>query len=595
MTVSEVVGTWTGSGETGVGEGAAQLITVDPQFDGWDGTVGPDVVQTYLFVTYSSPVRSVWVSGSYGLLSSNNDSRDPVTGSAVLLHMQGVPPEVEPVVLQLVLPPSEPVRWRAVAVRVTGQPSTVVKVRWQSWSSTKVPEVVAGGQGLVFLGSTGALLQYNDVVMGRPVDYQDVGGDDEGTIAVLSWVSGAVDPVVSGGPWYTAVVSAFVPQPPPPPEPERPPPTDADSFWAPRACCECADVFLINDDVLAERWDQPGSEALVSLTTLLLNYTDSDGTRWSLTDIDGWWTLPPPELPELKRSGYLDGSFPVDGRYNAREITVSGAFLPGDGVSLAVPRQRFLRSLDAVRAGALFVVKEPVWAKQAWVYLSGQPKLSTKTRSQLTIFEFTLRAVDPVKYHAGVEGMQVLEFEDTSVKSMQRGYHRFLNIDETAWDQRSILWGERFRPLSEPALGDMSFSPNPWRRYQEEPAVSGDRLAVNAGTTKVYPRFYIYGPCIDPVLRNNTTGQEMRFTCSIPAGEMLIVDCHWRVVVSREAEFNIPLNPVSDVEGVNRRWYLDFSSQWIGLVPGENVIRVDAASFPEGSRVLMAFRSGWLG
>ena len=65
----------------------------------------------------------------------------------------------------------------------------------------------------------------------------------------------------------------------------------------------------------------------VQLGELLLNYLDSStGVVWVLSDLQGWWTLPDPEFPDIAR-GWGDGSYDANGRYTARVLTLEGSFL----------------------------------------------------------------------------------------------------------------------------------------------------------------------------------------------------------------------------------------------------------------------------
>lgn len=325
----------------------------------------------------------------------------------------------------------------------------------------------------------------------------------------------------------------------------RPPPTISDDFWAPRAPCDAADIIIINNNELAPYWDVPEMNVDAEPDTLLLNYIAPDGTRWMLRDLDGWWTLPPPALPDLPRPGYLNGSFPVDGRYEPREIKVSGTFWPAPGDSVAVARLRLLRTLDAVRNGALLVVKEPEWTKQAWVWLSDQPDVETVDMAGQTEFEVTLKAVDPVKYHSGTEGLRRELLPWAGV------------IDGRTYDPDDVDYGQRFMPTT-------------FRRYRDTEAPAPGEL-INSGTANVAPRIFLYGPMLDPVVINETTNQRMVIQGAINAEEVLIIDCYWRTVVMRLAtEVNIDEGYQADVNGVNKRWMLRLSSPWIFLEPGMN-------------------------
>ena len=553
---------------------------------------------TYVFLTYDSAKQvALLVGTNYEILSQSQLYIGGVPEGAVLLMRQGVDLDDGELVLTLLggdeFTPA--FKWRGVATVNAGAPEEYTAIDYID----AVPIVAPYPAGSLAVRFFGYITPDQSVDHGENVSHiVSVVQDGTDVVDAVSWAEPGDATEAIGGPWFTAMITSLVPLPPEPPY-VRPPPVDADTFWAYRACCECGDVFLINNEKLAEQWDSPDSLAMDQGDTLLLNYTDGEGTRWSLTGIDNWWTTPPVELSDLKRPGNLDGSFPMDGRYGAREFTVTGVFIPGPNVSAAVPRQRLLRSLDAVRGGALFIAKEPVWSKQSLVYLSGQPKINTKSGgTQLTEFEFTLKAVDPIKYHAGIGGLTVVPILNAAEALLGRTYSTATvgNLGDT-YTEEAVLRGRRFRFPPSPDSTDPIVPPappNPYRRY--DPNVSaGNTTMINAGTVKVYPRVYMYGPCSNPTLINKTTNQQMRFVGDIGGGEVLVCDGNWRTVVMRSAPSEPSLSPIGDVEGLNHRWMLDFTSQWIHIVPGANSFRMVASSWESGAKCVVAYRSGWLG
>ena len=741
--MSRVLAKETFSGVTGDTAYGRQRITMDLTTS-LDAMV--DGTESYLFLTYDFGSRVAVESGGFIFIDTTTRTVGGVGEQTGALFRAPDASVKNPIVLRFTLPANDPVAWRGAVVVMDGQYVSATEVLATQAVELGASLDPAGGTpgSVAFFGHESAPLTI-DASVDHIIDFKDP--DHASRIDAYAWDATTPPGDVSGGQWLFAMVTSTIPIIVLPPE-RRPPPVDADSFWAYPACCECADVFLINNDELSKRWDVPGSMALDQGDTLLLNHTDADGTRWSLTDLDGWWTLPPPELPALQRSGYLDGNFPVDGRYTFRSIQVSGVFIPGPNVSLAVPRQRLLRALDAVRGGALFVAKEPVWAKQAWVYLESQPKMTTRSKNQLTNFEFTLRAVDPVKYHAGATGFQEHEIPAVWSNYLKRTYNSMpeytlearaallwndsdaaaaptdgkvlstgssfadapqtfcvskksatgvdivlpgtlavgdifrvvreathlvekddngnviddggyiffdgviTNItDNTTWyeldveqrvvngastyskprpgdsveieyildadryDDEAMRRGMRFRPTPEDVAAippeDMAalppedrealldernprLSPNQYRQYQE--LVEDAQLEViNAGTAKVSPRIYIYGPCANPAIVNKTTGQKMQFVGQIHDGQLLVADCYWRTVTLRSGLEGAALDSRGDLAGVNRRWMLDLVSQWINIVPGKNYFQMDASSLSKGSRVTIGFRSGWAG
>ena len=134
----------------------------------------------------------------------------------------------------------------------------------------------------------------------------------------------------------------------------------------------------------------------VILDDLVLNTIDEFGVVWVCTDIEGWWGQSSPEIPDIAR-GVEDGSYDVEGRYQARTLTLNGVFFPPDEKALQAARDRLITASNLVRRGAwLRTNEEPT--KAAFVRLSGRPMMSTVNAKLRTEFSIGLRAADPVKY-----------------------------------------------------------------------------------------------------------------------------------------------------------------------------------------------------
>jgi hypothetical protein len=134
----------------------------------------------------------------------------------------------------------------------------------------------------------------------------------------------------------------------------------------------------------------------IAIADLVLNTIDELGTVWVCTEIDGWWTSASPEVPNITR-GTEDGSYDISGRYAAREITLSGVFVPQDPANIQVARDKLIRAINLVRKSAwLRTDEKPTRASKVW--LVGQPQIQTVNARGRTEFSIPLRAPDPVKY-----------------------------------------------------------------------------------------------------------------------------------------------------------------------------------------------------
>jgi hypothetical protein len=136
----------------------------------------------------------------------------------------------------------------------------------------------------------------------------------------------------------------------------------------------------------------------VNLNGLVMNTIDEDDTLWVVTDIEGWWGQADPEIPDISR-GTEDGSYDVEGRTKARQLTLTGFFVPKDAEeSLTKSIDRLILATNLTRKGGwLFAHEGPT--KAAWVRLSSRPSVKTVNARGRTNFQINLRAGDPIKYH----------------------------------------------------------------------------------------------------------------------------------------------------------------------------------------------------
>lgn len=134
----------------------------------------------------------------------------------------------------------------------------------------------------------------------------------------------------------------------------------------------------------------------ISLNDFVFNRIDEYGVLWVVTNIEGWWNPPSPDMPDIKR-GWDDGSYDVKGRYQARQLTFEGSFLTTDPTLVAAARSRLVASINLVRTGAWLKTSENP-TKASYVRLSGEPKITTVSARGRTDFSIGLRAADPIKY-----------------------------------------------------------------------------------------------------------------------------------------------------------------------------------------------------
>lgn len=161
-------------------------------------------------------------------------------------------------------------------------------------------------------------------------------------------------------------------------------------------------------------------QANIILGDFIFNTIDDYGVVWVVTDIDGWWRPPSADMPNVQR-GYGDGSYDVQGRYLARDLTINGSFLVQNPSQVEAARDRLIAATSLVYTGAwLKTGSDPIRA--SYVRLSGDVSIQTTNARGRTDFSIGLRAADPIKYSwndANPSGYETLE---VPVKNLPAGY-----------------------------------------------------------------------------------------------------------------------------------------------------------------------------
>lgn len=139
----------------------------------------------------------------------------------------------------------------------------------------------------------------------------------------------------------------------------------------------------------------------ITIGELVLNTVDEYGVIWVCTDIEGWWGQADPEIPDIPR-GVEDGSYDVIGRYQSRQLAISGVFLPQNTAQVQRARDQLIAATNLVRSGAWLRTNEdptsPFPTRASYVRLAGRPQIQTVNARGRTEFTIPLKAADPVKY-----------------------------------------------------------------------------------------------------------------------------------------------------------------------------------------------------
>jgi hypothetical protein len=317
----------------------------------------------------------------------------------------------------------------------------------------------------------------------------------------------------------------------------------------------------------------------VSINGLTLNTIDENDVLWVVSDIDGWWNLPEPELPDLPR-GWGDGSYDAVGRWANRIITLNGSFLPQRPSDAPAARDALIQAIALVKIGGWLIVYEdkatdtsgisfpnnpslndsyrPInggvswvwngseWAangKAAYVRISGAPIITSVNARGRHDFSIMFKAVDPIKY----------EFNAT--EDPDDGYSSTTITTSSGTGQATISNGGG--NVSVPIIAELS---------------SGFTLPGSSATIK-----------------NTTANPDQTITIigETSASNRLEIDTYNREVL------DVEYSGATVVSSVNGRAKVSVLVDWIYLEPGDNVIEL--AGFPTGGTCTIYWRSGWIG
>lgn len=282
----------------------------------------------------------------------------------------------------------------------------------------------------------------------------------------------------------------------------------------------------------------------VTLNGLVMNsieYPDdengyTDPVIWVVTDIEGWWETPDPEIPDLQR-GWGDGSYDAKGRYNSRVINLTGSILVQSPEDSAKARDRLMLATSLVHTGGWLIVDE-LPSKAAYVRLSGKVNVSSKNPRGRLDFSIGLKAADPLKYE-------------------------WIDGNEDGYD------------------------------YIDIPSHATNKTVVtNSGNIAVPVVFEVRGGLTaadaeDPAtIYNVTNDSSIEIISTLESSQKLEIDTYNREVLL-----------VSSAGAVtNGRPKTETLLDWIYLEPGDNEIQFYDSANPTSSAICRVYwRSGWIG
>jgi hypothetical protein len=379
----------------------------------------------------------------------------------------------------------------------------------------------------------------------------------------------------------------------------------------------------------------------INVNGLLLNHRDDNGTIWLCTGVEGWWTLPPSEMPDVPQP-YWDGSLLTTGRYLSRTITITGAFIPQDKSMVWYNRNVLMQVGSIVRGSGLIAMcgnespENPHWfdgnendddylnpfydpPKMAIIQTADVPLVDTTKPSGFTVFSLSFRCVQPTKLSL-YERTLPLVVPDGGYQITRR-YAAFSTTTaqgDTATTEYAELTQMPGYDTSRVYSGVLTANLNSLIPDEEltdpvNPDMS-DYVIVggsgggavphttvhNAGNYFSFPIF-VFGPITnaDPshkptpsvvTLTNTTTGEQMTVVGNVPDDRVLVVDTGLR----RVALANETSSP--DSWDWNQRGKLSLGSQWVSLAPGDNTIlaaQTGAVTMPQQPEIY--WRDVWIG
>ena len=347
----------------------------------------------------------------------------------------------------------------------------------------------------------------------------------------------------------------------------------------------------------------------VQLGNLVLNTIDENNVIWVCTDVQGWWGHPDPEIPDVTR-GWRDGSYDARGRWQARQITLTGSFFPPDPDYVSAARDHLVESTALVYSGAwLKTVESPT--KAAYVRLSGRPEISTVNARGRTDFSIGLRAADPIRYSWNdddEEGYDVVTLACKNTSTGATGQTTITNVGNTD----VTMFIEVTGPIVGPATiynqaTDETLTINGTLRSGSTFSINNKALTNNVATLTTSAthdfvaddQVYVTGvdTTFDGVytitaVTTNTFSYDRTATNVVSTGATGAVTRAADVLEIDTYERAVSINGLTS----GARAKLETLVDWVTLVPGNNLITfTDAGAASSTSSLAVYYRSGWIG
>lgn len=104
-------------------------------------------------------------------------------------------------------------------------------------------------------------------------------------------------------------------------------------------------------------------------------------------------------------------------------------------------------------------------------------------------------------------------------------------------------------------------------------------LITNDGWTTTYPTITITGTAINPRINNLTTGQFLKFNCTLAVTDTMVIDTNYRTIT---------------INNVSRRAVLDNNSSWFAAPPGTSVYTFLATGTDSNTSCVVSWRNAYI-
>ena len=271
----------------------------------------------------------------------------------------------------------------------------------------------------------------------------------------------------------------------------------------------------------------------VWLNDLPFSNVDDLGNRWIVTDIDGWWDLPPMDMGEVDRAYSEDGSYYEPGRFSSRAIRLTGKIIPPTNKtnSANLARQEFNKRLMLVRKTGLLQVMESEelgGGKQSEVVVVARPLMQADRLNGVIDFDVQFRAPDPRKYSV------------------------MLNTVEAFLLGTGTGTGRTYGLI--------------YNRTYSGAQSQNTALVDNRGDYNTYGVIRLHGPVDDPGAHHLDSGRYIKFPgVRLGVGQYLDIDLREKTIISES--------------GISLRDRMDDGSRWFKFDEGPNKVTLLGTSY----------------